>query len=354
MSKGRHHFVPRFYLTRFQSEPKRIHVYNLKRFTTFLNASLRDQCYKHKLYGSTDDNEDRLQVLEGLIAPHLRTVVSDGVLPSWNSEGYSAVLAFVAVQLLRTPGFASRINEVVDKMVKQAYSGHPSLEGEDLDRLRIGFQDPVSAALKLLPEVLKALWPLKAHLVVSRYDVFVTSDQPVYRYNQYCERIRGVGITGLSQRGIQMFVPLSPRHYLVLYDGVIYDARLTDRRRRVSRPTNSDIDSLNMMQLLSADKNIYFSNSEQSDHVGHLRSSVEHLRLVDAARVVETESDSDPNSSLIHAYERTPNLSLRLQFLYVNKLAGKVPIQDRLNPTGGGPSSMDARVETFSRIVGQR
>ena len=354
MSKGRHHFVPRFYLTGFRSEPKRIHVYNLQRSATFLNASLRDQCYKHKLYGSTDDNEDRLQVLEGLIAPHLRTVVSDGVLPSWNSEGYAAIFAFVAVQLLRTPGFASRINEVADKMVKQAYSGHPSLEGEDLDRLRIGYRDPVLVALKLLPDTLKALWCLKAHLVVSRNDVFVTSDQPVYRYNQYCERIQGGGITGLSQRGVQLFVPLSPRHYLVLYDGVIYDARLTDRRRRLSRPTNSDIDSLNMMQLLSADENTYFSKSEQSEHVGRLRSSVEHLRLADATRVVEVESDRDPDSSLILTYERTPNLSLRLRFLYVNKVARKVPIEDRLNRREDEPSGMGARVETFSRIVGQR
>ena len=199
MSKSRHHFVPRFYLRGFQSKPRRIHVYNLKRSTTFPHVSLRCQCYKHNLYGSTDDNEDRLQTLENLIAPHLQTVISGNVLPAVDSEGHSALLAFVAVQLLRTPSFASRINKLVDKMVKQGYSEDPSLEGEDLDNLRIGFQDPVLVALKLLPEMVDPLWRLKAHLVVSRNDVFVTSDQPVYRYNQYCERIRGTGIAGPNQ-----------------------------------------------------------------------------------------------------------------------------------------------------------
>ena len=354
MSKSKHHFVPRFYLKGFQSDPKRIHVHNFQRAITILHASLRDQCYKHKLYGPTDDIENKLQVLENLIAPRLRTVISASELPPLDSEGHLLILAFVALQLLRTPSYASRINQVVDKMVKQAYSGDPTLQGADLDNLRVGYDNPVLATLNLLPEMLEALLPLRANLVVSRKAVFVTSDQPVYKYNQYCERIRGRGTAGPNQRGAQIFVPLSPRHYLVLFDSVIYDARLADRRRRLSHASASDIRNLNLMQLVSADENIYFSNGKQSDYVERLRSSIDHLRLEDAVPVAEVESDSDPYSSLLHAYEQTPNLSLRLQFLYVNKLARKVPIQDRLNPRNDQLKPTGVGAETFSRIVGRR
>jgi hypothetical protein len=63
MPKNKHHFVPRFYLSAFQSAPQRINILRLGASIGVRDASLKDQCYQHKFYGSTDDIEDALGVM---------------------------------------------------------------------------------------------------------------------------------------------------------------------------------------------------------------------------------------------------------------------------------------------------
>ena len=110
MVKRKHHFVPRFYLRAFQSEPERIHLYNLKRSLPVENAGLRGQCYRSKFYGSGDDTENHLAKLESCIAPILQSIISRSTLPPLGSEDCLTLLSFVAMQILRTPTSAERVN----------------------------------------------------------------------------------------------------------------------------------------------------------------------------------------------------------------------------------------------------
>lgn len=72
-AKRRHHYVPRFYLKAFATdadlkEPKQITLYNLQRGRVIPNASLREQCYAHRLYGKDDVLENALGRVEGSAA----------------------------------------------------------------------------------------------------------------------------------------------------------------------------------------------------------------------------------------------------------------------------------------------
>jgi hypothetical protein len=64
MSKRNHHYVPTFYLRKFASKPDRINICNLRTTEFYQDGSLRDQCYRRKLHGDSDELENALQDLE--------------------------------------------------------------------------------------------------------------------------------------------------------------------------------------------------------------------------------------------------------------------------------------------------
>lgn len=236
-------------------------------------------------------------------------------------------------------------------------------KGIDIEAVRIGLTDPVLATLQNLPIMLDAISDLAAHLIVSSCDAFVTSDNPVIKYNQYCEGIEHSGLTGAASKGLQLFVPLSPRHLLVLYDGTTYRAT-AGRFTRKSGAAMSDIDQLNKMQLMLADEHVYFSDLQQLQDILRLLPEVSNPRDVDHTVVLEYGQDDNPDSSLLHMYEQMENMSLNLTFLRIRGQAQKVPKWDRdqhyrNQPSEGErfsrvPSDSGNDVITFSRFIGRR
>jgi len=362
MSKNKHHFVSKFYLNAFKSAEKQIHLFNLKRLLAIKNASIRDQCYRHKFYGYTDETENYLSILENHIAPLLKSIIQGDILPIEGTEAYYALIAFVSLQLLRTPLAAERINTSIDKMTKQAYSRDPRFSDLDKESFHFGYKDPVLASLKNLPLLLYSISDLKAQLVVSTARFFLTSDNPAFKYNQYCEDISYAGITGGLCRGLQIFIPLAPNIYLVLYDSTVYKVERPDRISRVSNASLSDIETLNEIQLISANQNVYFSDYQQLQEILRLIPLVKRQRASLSTVVKEYGQDDNPNSSLLHTYHSTPCLKLNLSFLKIKRRARRIKPKDRVNdyrkamPTHPLPEPPDlkGRTVTFSRFLGQR
>ena len=356
--KRKHHYVPRFYLGAFESFPKRIHLYNLKRSLEVRDASLRAQCYRRKFYGSDDDTENALAILEDWLSPALREVRNKGGLPPVGSDEHLALVIFVAMQMLRTPKSAERLSFMVDKVTKQIFSKAPELEGEDIRSMRIGFDNPVLVSLGNLGPLVSALLDLNLHLVVSARNSFLTSDNPVFKYNQWCEKIQWIGVTGAASRGFQIFAPLSPRHQLVLYDGGVYEVS-AGKYSRCCGAKESDVDQLNVMQLVSALENIYFAGREQLQDIYRLLPKAEPLRIPDPSVVREYGQDDEPNSSLIHTYDRVENLGLNLSFLKLKEQALRVPLNDRAHQyrdvaEGLPPGTRGGKVVRFSQFIGGR
>lgn len=331
-AKRKQHFVPRFYLKAFQSNPRRIHLYNFKRSLPVENVSLKNQCYKRDYYGPDGETEEFLASLERELAPVLYSIISTKSLPSYRSREQDYLLFFVALQLLRTVKSAERIRQLLGKMMKQLVPRGTRIEGANLDNLRTAFEDldPVQESLRLLLAMKAAISDLKAHLVLSPQRSFITSDNPIFRYNQFCEGIQSMGVIGGKQRGLQLFAPLSPHLHLILYDGTTYRVRRgSDRRSRKSKATSSDIDNLNMLQLISANENFYFSCWEQHQDICRLAATVKRFRNRDSIVVQEFVQDDDPKVSLLHQYERIVDLSLSLTFLDLKRHARQLPLSER-------------------------
>ena len=206
----------------------------------------------------------------------------------------------------------------IDKLMKQLHSRDPRMRND----VEFVHDVPALVHLRLLPEVLDCMEDLRAHLVVSPYqDVFLTSDNPAFRYNQLYEGVQHMGTTGFAVTGLQIFLPLSPRHQLVVYDGTTYKLRWRDRILGVTIATSTDVDTFNGIQLVAADANVYFSDGDQIEDIQRLLPRYRTLRNSDPTVVVEYGQDDDTNSSLVHTYDVTPNLELKLTFLKAKRTA---------------------------------
>lgn len=361
-ARARHHFVPRFYLSAFESAPRRVNLYNVRNNLAIRDASLKDQCYRRRFYGPDESVEQALGTLEDHAARVLRDIRSRRTLPAQGTEGHLVVCAFVASQLLRTTIAARRVNAQVDKVWKQAYADDPRLSEVDIDTLQVGYGDPVLASLVNLGPYLEAILDLKAHLIAARRGAFLTSDNPAFKYNQYCEGIDYAGTTGALCLGFQIFMPLEPTLALVLFDSTTYTTSIWDRWGRRSAATPSDVQALNAMQFISADEHVYFSDWASLERVRGLATDTAQHRLADPTVVVEYGQDYDPSRSLLHTFERTPCVGLRLSFLSLKRSARAVPLDDRIRrhrrefalPATPPPAHLRGRTVTFSRFIGRR
>lgn len=325
--KRNHHFVPQFYLRTFRSAPKRIHLYDLKSMEPRKAVGIKGQCYKRYFHGKNGYIEDAMSELENGLSKTLQVVTATKKLPDQKTTAFHNILTFVCLQYLRTAKRTETFRRLLDKSLDRAFQRSGGIpEGYVLEQPEL-----IMLNLSMIPDTLRYILDLRPHLVVSPKESFFTSDAPVYLYNQYCEGIRDRGVTGLASRGIQIFLPLSPSIILMLYDGNTYKInRFADRwSDRSITDKLSDIDQLNLLQLFSAEKNLYFPNWGQLHDIERLVPVFERMRVRDPQTVREYEQDDDPNSSLLVTFERMVNMSLDLSFMKIRSSANRIPLFER-------------------------
>jgi hypothetical protein len=215
MPKRRQHYVPKFYLRAFQSSPLRINLYHLASRQSFKDASLRDQCYSHNFYGPSPEIEDRLGELEGLAAPVLQAICKSGEPPVLGTEQHRVLLAFVGLQILRTPVARKNIKDSWVKLDNQIFGDSEPSPGSNLQRFSpADDHQALALQIKLAPQYADALADLRMLVVrTGLREKLIVSDNPVFRYNAYYRGIRHQGSLGAHNRGFKSFCPCPLVYY---------------------------------------------------------------------------------------------------------------------------------------------
>ena len=320
----RHHFVPRFYLAAFSGAPRRINLFNLKRSQLIAEASLRDQCYVHRLYGSNDEIESALAQIEDLAAEVFRIMRNRHIVPGGGTPERDALMMFLGLQMARTT--AAQANAVASSrlLANVAFDGSPPKEFETTA------DDAMRMMLAAAPTVVAAIRDLSVTLVLADSSgiSFVTSDNPVFKYNSYCEGITDFGVTGAIGRGLQLFLPVSPQLLIYLFDPVVY--KLARTRSRLVSATRQDVEALNRLQLVGATENIYFAQRELGIWIGETASTIQPIRAVDKPRITRAVEEGNERSELLHEYWPMPQLGLQLSFVSIRPGLQRVPLLERI------------------------
>lgn len=259
-----HHFVPRFYLRLFSTDPKKlsINLFNMKRERVVLNAALKHQCARDYLYGKEGDNESRLSTLEGAAAQVFERMIATQELPTLFTKAYFDLFIFTYTQYIRTGKAVDRMQDAASSFAKYLLS--KQLPGEPIDKLTIGLRNPGAFFLEIGQRFFGLLLDLESRLLVAAPGTeFVASDNPAVFYNQLMEFDTVGSNTGAASRGLQIFFPVSPGLMLMFFDPAVY---VVGARREVTYQVRerSDMLALNTLQLVAAQENVYFASGQSN------------------------------------------------------------------------------------------
>ncbi|MBK7038250.1 MAG: DUF4238 domain-containing protein [Bacteroidetes bacterium] len=253
------HFVPKFYLKYFSVDRnnKSINIFNKDNEKYIENASLASQAYKKYYYGTDGLLEKDLADVESKAALLLNYIAKSLYLPEQLSEVHKFLLFFILLTDLRNLNYNKKFSESLNSMHNSIYK-----KGEVVDpKFDLRTENTVNLSLTALPVLIDLCADLDFKLIINGSNIpFVTSDYPVIKYNQFLENILpGSMNTGYSSLGLQIMFPLSPKTLIIFFDQSIYKVG-SAKKRVVNIDKESEIEMLNMLQILNSGINIYFNN----------------------------------------------------------------------------------------------
>jgi hypothetical protein len=249
--KKRHHFVPQFYLRRFTIMPDDlIWTYDLER-DEVRGSAVSATAFERYLYSvempngeRLDDLEDFIATIEGKAAPLFEKIIRGDSIAG---QDRADMASFLALMYVRTDAFRRHYAEAAmgmmqlqfwataqhdgafRSMLRKYEAAIKPLSAEEREALRDGMLNPqkftVSVdkgwtlqALKFLdhlaPIISKMRWML---LRVGSPHFLITSDNPLVMRLPERHRHPMFGGGGFLHKNIEVTLPLSPHHCLMLH-----------------------------------------------------------------------------------------------------------------------------------------
>jgi len=216
------------------------------------------------MYGKDGQHEYQLSQLEGALAPLLREIIETKKLPPSWSPGHETLCVLTLVQFARTAHSADALDDMADGFWRHVLAKDPRVSSDMLDNVRIGLNDPANLAVSIVLQSYHLIMDMTVRLLEAHAGgEFITSDNPVVLYNQLLEFEKFGASTGLVQKGLQIFFPLSPRYALMFYDSDVYRVS-PPGSMPLSVPTLSDMEEINALQVVGALENVYFTSPKSN------------------------------------------------------------------------------------------
>lgn len=329
-----HHFVPRFHLRQFSADGRRINLFNFARMAVIPGVSIRGQCARRDFYRFAPGLEQAFSQLETQAAAVVQGVRSSRVAPEPETQQRRALLGFIVLQKARTIASGRRNDAQTDYLAKLWAQTHPELRNLDLEPYEIANEHPVALPLLQAPDTIELASDLELHLFTNDTALpFITSDDPVVLHNRYCEGIDYRGVLGWNCSGIQVFWPISPRELVLFYDKDVYRVGRLDRSNRSTALTaESEIQALNLLQILNAHQNVYWRPGWGDGSIELACRSAAERRPKGRTTFVETEEVPVPeggSSAIVHMYERLLPIRLKLECVAIRRRARRVDLHRR-------------------------
>lgn len=331
-SNNEHHYVPQFYLRHFSADQRRLNLLYLRKLKVIQNAPLRQQCARTKFYDFKPDLEKQLCDFEGQSASIIRAIVENNELPQQLDQLFH-LYSFVVVQMLRGVRAANANDYMTDYYAKMLLEGRDEAKDIDLSKIEFADEYPAALPLSILPGLLPAALDLRPHLFLNASPLdFATSDDPVILHNQYCEGITHQGVTGWASKGLQVLLPLSPKHTLLLFDEAVYRVGNVRAKSSTVLAKADDVLHINALQILNAVSNVYFRSIGDAVRLEGLARRIVQDRAERPMTIVETAPIQHPDgtsSSLMHTFRALLRWKLAISAIRLRPRAQRVPLEER-------------------------
>jgi len=261
--KKNQHYVPKFYLKQFsfQNNLKQIGLFNSRNSLFIEKAPLKTQGSKNFYYGDDGTIENKLSEIEGILAFTIKEICETGLIPTKDTEKYFSLLAFISITHLRNPISIEGKIQAFEAARNKLIELHPKT---DIDKLMpaVTHDQALELSFGMVNHIMQMIRDLEIKILINKTNLsFITSDNPIVKYNQFLESRNWHGSkTGFGVVGLQIFVPLNQNVMLVLFDNSIY--KIGNKKQKtieISKP--SEVYQLNLLQILNCTDTIYFNHS---------------------------------------------------------------------------------------------
>lgn len=324
----RHHFVPKFYLRNFSinDNQKTVGIFHIPNNKFIASGGIKHQACKDYYYGK-GGAEKALDFIESNSSIVINRIINTQEIPIKNSGDNQMLLLFLVILDARTTYAEERLNAGIDKMFKyvlaKVYAGYDE-EVKDKS-IRIGIKDAVQVSIRNAAFVAPITFDLDCKLICNESPhSFIASDNPVVLYNQYLEQRRPEhNNIGFVTKGLEIFVPISPQHCLVFFDGDVY--KVGEKNNiKVNIKDLADVESINRLQYINAQQNLYFNESVTNDYLRRLTASSARYR--GNSEVELQVNEDDPKRILLYEKLTEERCDLQLSFIKVLKKAKRTKI----------------------------
>lgn len=268
------HFVPRCHLRPFtlETEGLAISLINLDRKNLIPNAPVKNQCSKDYFYGTDENLENAIQLIESGYGRALNDLVrSSRRLSEANKTVFRTFWLF---QHLRTEAAAMRAVQLAESTRNLAELP----PGE----FSPGIKEAVQIACRAFVDAMHEIDDLKFCVIKNKSDVpFITSDNPAVLTNKWrLDHDRSPGHSfGMGSAGMLAILPLTPKLLFLGYDGDVYS--IANECGVVEIKNRRDAIALNRHQFLQCVANVYVHD------VAFAKDLIKHYSDVESARPKE-------------------------------------------------------------------
>jgi hypothetical protein len=338
MAGRKQHYVPQFLLRNFSLKGvgHQVSVYRLNEGKYLPSTAIKGQAHENNFYGRPSV-EDEFAKLEGGTSVLIGEAIAHETLPARRSSGHDLLLTFTLAQVFRTREAADATNKFHERFVKRVLRDVPKLK-------EIGALDRV--AVKVVDAPLYTLGNALLHIDITRdlafkllcnrtATPFIISDDPAVMYNQFLEPRKRDGCnTGLAVKGLQIFLPLGPRHLLVFFDPDVYTVggkKLASQR--VDVEAEEDVRALNLLQAANAGECLYFNDQVALTEVQRLVRKAMPFRPSQKARLDEYDPPAGKvplEGTLLRMYQPDLRTHLRLRCVKLTPHAEKYQLGRRV------------------------
>lgn len=283
------HYVPQFLLKNWSvTGPKpgpTIHRYDIDPDAWRHYEPIALQAQERNPYGRV---ETTLSRIESWAAPVIRDIIANGQLPENEPDGRftdrAKVGLFLAATYCRNISEADFHNEVYAAMLKQEartrYHEELRQKGIDPNDYGITVTPRGLLAMRNIGGVAECLDGMGIYLLFSNDGGFIIGDSPCTIYNKWYAKCPERQHLGPGVTGSCLFVPLSPRHVVLLYDRWMYDLAKSFAIENgwTIHVDQSAVVEVNLLQLVYAQRYVYSNEPRLRRPVRILRPKVVGLR----------------------------------------------------------------------------
>jgi len=322
--RKKHHYIPQFYLKKFclEEEGKLIGLYNISKEIFVPGAQIRHQACEKYLYGTTDEFEQDLSVLENYSSQIINIMLKSFLPPPEKSNAYAILKRFLLYQMYRTIKAGIETETTINKAF-QEYIKFLKKDLKDWKDIVLKHENPTLLSLAYSYKMVPIMDFLSCKLLVNLSELpFITSDNPVVKYNQYMEnKGHEFGSTGIASKGLQIFFPIHPRMMVCLYDPFVYKYGEKNKLSIVTESI-SEVHQLNSLQFIYSESQLFFNHFIIKEYIEMLirTNKKEKETVMPLSKSFYLTDGNQKRPFLVNTF-RDPKIGLNLSFIKLLKKA---------------------------------